>query len=64
MKEEQEEWDEWGKTTKGKGRREEALKGRLMFRMEGTKGFIERLALWSDVVNSKDQRKAIFEKSG
>ena len=28
-------------------------RGSLVFRKEGTKGFIERLALWSDVVNWK-----------
>ena len=28
-------------------------RGRLIFRKEGTKGFIKRLALWSDVVNWK-----------
>ena len=35
-------------------------RGRLIFRKEGMKGFIERLALWSDVVNSKDRQKAIL----
>ena len=30
-------------------------RGRLIFRKEGMKGFIERLALWSDVVNRKSK---------
>ena len=39
--------------------RRKLRRDRLIFRKEGTKGFIRRLALWSDVVNLKDQRKAI-----
>ena len=31
-------------------------RGRLICRKEGTKGFIERLALWSDVVNWKIEK--------
>ena len=31
-------------------------RGRLIFRKEGTKGFIKRLALWSDVVNWKIEK--------
>ena len=56
--EDQEEWDEQEETTKGKRAPADQGKklrtGRLIFRKEGTKGFIERLALRSDVVNSKD----------
>ena len=61
--EERDEWDEWQETTKGKGapavQGKKLQRGRLIFRKEGTKGFIERLALWPDVVNLKDRRKAI-----
>ena len=52
--------EEWNLADQGKKLR----RGRLIFRKGGTKDFIERLAVWSDVANSKDQRKAIFEKSG
>ena len=65
--EDQEEWDEQEETTKGKRAPADQGKklrtGRLIFRKEGTKGFIERLALRSDVDNSKDRRKAISPES-
>ena len=55
--------DEREETTKGMGSPADGGKklrrSRPIFRKEGPKGFIERLALWSGVVNSKDQRKAI-----
>ena len=35
---------------------EKPQRGRLIFRKEGTKGFIKRLALWSDVVNWKIEK--------
>ena len=34
-------------------------KGWLIFRKEGTKAFLKRLALYSDIANSKDPPKAI-----
>ena len=34
-------------------------KGCLIFRKEGTKAFLKRLALYSDMANSKDPPKAI-----
>ena len=49
-----------GKRTEGKGapadQGKKLRRGRLIFRKEGTTGFIERLALSPDVVNSKDRR--------
>ena len=67
----QEEWDEQGEreeTTNGKAapadQGKKLQRGRLIFRKEDTKGFIERLALWSDVVNLKDRLKVISEKAG
>ena len=47
-KEKQEVQEEWAPVDQGKKLRQ---RGGLIFRKEGTKGFIERLALWSDVVN-------------
>ena len=51
--------DERNETTKGKGapadQGKKLRRGRLIFRKEDTKGFIERLALWSDVVDWKDR---------
>ena len=34
-------------------------KGKLIFRKEGTKAFMKRLALCSDMANSKDPPKAM-----
>ena len=45
-----------GKAAPADEAREKLRRGRLIFRMEGTKGFIERLALWSDVVNWKIEK--------
>ena len=66
----EEEWDKQDgqeETTEGNGpladQGKKLGRGRLIFREVGTKGFIERLALWSDVVNLKDKRKVIFQKS-
>ena len=48
---------EWEDTKDKAAPADEAVKklrrGRLIFRKEGTKGFIKRLALWSEVVNLK-----------
>ena len=64
--EEQEEWDDRDKqeqTTKGKeapaDQGKKLRRGWLIFRKESTKDFIDRLALWFDVVNTKDRRQAI-----
>ena len=57
-RDEQEKKGERDERTKGKEAPEDIgkklQKGRLIFRKKSTKGFIERLALWSHVVNSKD----------
>ena len=52
--------DKQEETTQGKkasaDQGKKLRRGRLIFRKEGTKSVIERLALWSDVVNWKIEK--------
>ena len=56
------------RTTEGKwapaDQEKKLRRGCLVFRKEGRKGFIERLALLSDVKKSRYRQKTIFKKSG
>ena len=48
--------DTKGKAAPANEAGEKPQRGRLIFRKEGTKGFIERLAFWPDVVNWKIEK--------